>query len=345
MLTLITCPTCHHKFTVPEGSMGQRRTCPNCEAIFVAGKSVAESNGPVGTEPRRGLLERAAEESQASKMPLDKTMLAETPQTIKYNCPRCKKPLESPVSEAGTKKPCPHCSGRLQVPAKPAAAPGVDPLNKTMLGEAETIPAAKPQAIPATPQAAPAVQTALVPEQNPWKKYAIGGGVGLLLLIVVLQFLGKQSLDSEHAKLLHDQKTELEKLRADIEQKTALLLQQRDMDAKQRKDWDDLKAKQDARQKEWDQERALELKRLASLNDEKQAADAKARLEAKQREREEEIRAADERRLKTERETRERLETLQRQLDNANQRNTTIIQQPPPAPAYPWWYYHRYYPW
>jgi hypothetical protein len=60
MLTLITCPTCHHKFSVPEGSMGQRRTCPNCESIFVAGKSVAESNGRINGQSRRGLLERAA---------------------------------------------------------------------------------------------------------------------------------------------------------------------------------------------------------------------------------------------------------------------------------------------
>src|SRR5262249_1618339 len=136
MLTLITCPTCHHKFSVPEGNMGQRSTCPNCQAIFMAGKSVAESDGRINGSTRRGLLERAADGAASPPLPLDKTMLGEVEAPIRYNCPRCKKPLESPASEAGTKKPCPYCSGRLQVPAAPAR-PTIDPLNKTLLASAE----------------------------------------------------------------------------------------------------------------------------------------------------------------------------------------------------------------
>ena len=111
MLTLITCPTCHHKFTVPEGNMGQRSTCPNCQSIFVAGKSVAESDGRVNGA-RLGLLERAAAEAQVATLPLDKTMLGETEAPIHYNCPRCKAPLEAPASEAGTKLR--DCLARLE---------------------------------------------------------------------------------------------------------------------------------------------------------------------------------------------------------------------------------------
>ena len=53
---------------------------------------------------------------------LNKTMLAAdeglpAAPPIKYNCPSCKKPLESPASEAGVKKPCPACGQRHQVPA------------------------------------------------------------------------------------------------------------------------------------------------------------------------------------------------------------------------------------
>src|SRR5262245_40643740 len=151
MLTLITCPTCHHKFTVPEGSMVQRSTCPNCQSIFVAGKSVAESDGRINGGPRRGLLERAAVEAQSPPLPLDKTMLGEVEAPIRYNCPRCKKPLESPASEAGTKKPCPYCSGRLQVPAAPPR-PTADPgLNKTLLGECTDHPATAPTPVSVAP--------------------------------------------------------------------------------------------------------------------------------------------------------------------------------------------------
>lgn len=123
MFSLITCPTCNHKLTIPEGDMGKLRTCPNCRTRFLAGASVAEQPA------------------------------------ITYNCPRCDKPLEAPAIEAGTKKPCPLCGQRHLVPAAPpvpaeaglnktmltadknsaAAAPprtaAPDPLNKTMLGK------------------------------------------------------------------------------------------------------------------------------------------------------------------------------------------------------------------
>jgi DNA-directed RNA polymerase subunit RPC12/RpoP len=118
--------------------MGQRRTCPNCEALFVAGKSVAEANGHANGAARRGLLERAGAEAPSARPPIDRTMLGEVAAMIRYNCPRCKKPLESPASEAGMKKPCPDCGGRLQVPAQPAGAPAPDPLNKTLLASADS---------------------------------------------------------------------------------------------------------------------------------------------------------------------------------------------------------------
>src|SRR6516164_7171509 len=109
MLTLISCPTCHHKFTIPEGAMGKRHTCPNCQSLFVAGKSVAEEVAKRGAP---SMLSAAANApsmlSAGAKGPggMDKTMLGEVDAApIKYNCPRCKKPLESPASEAGTKKP------------------------------------------------------------------------------------------------------------------------------------------------------------------------------------------------------------------------------------------------
>jgi DNA-directed RNA polymerase subunit RPC12/RpoP len=66
---------------------------------------------------------------------------------IKYNCPRCKAPLESPASEALMKKPCPKCGQRLQVPAAPPppapVAAGGPNLNKTMLAGDESKPPIK----------------------------------------------------------------------------------------------------------------------------------------------------------------------------------------------------------
>lgn len=350
MLTLITCPTCQHKFSVAEGSMGQRSTCPNCQSIFVAGKSVAESNGRLNGNSRKGLLERAANDAPAVKGPLDQTMLGETAAPappIRYNCPRCKKPLEAPANEAGTKKPCPSCGGRLQVPAAPPPAPTIDPLNKTLLAEGTPTPPPPTPATPswsaATPVSAAAIASVAPPPKDPTRayKYVIAGLVAVGVLFAVLYFVGKTGANNEYEKMLQAQKTELDKLRAEIDQKTTAFTQQQQLEAQQRKAWDEQRAKQEARQRELDRERELELQRLAILNDQKQAADARARLDAKQRELEAERRAAAEQQARSERETREQLEALKRQLENANKQQTTIIQAPPP-PVHPWWHYYRH---
>ncbi|MFO0970481.1 MAG: hypothetical protein U0793_33465 [Gemmataceae bacterium] len=117
MISYVNCPACHNTVKVEEGQMGKRLTCPRCNSPFLASQ-------PAGAAVPAGAT------------PLNKTMLGEIEPPIHYSCPRCKKPLEDPASEAGTKKPCPHCGQRVQVPAAaPAAAPA--PLNKTMLGQTE----------------------------------------------------------------------------------------------------------------------------------------------------------------------------------------------------------------
>jgi DNA-directed RNA polymerase subunit RPC12/RpoP len=75
-----------------------------------------------------------------------KTMVGESAPPIKYNCPRCKAPLEAPASEAGTKKNCPNCTQRLQVPAapKPEPAAASPKLDKTMLASGESAAPPRP---------------------------------------------------------------------------------------------------------------------------------------------------------------------------------------------------------
>src|SRR6516162_7104069 len=123
MFAVITCPACQYKFSIPEGDMGKRHVCPNCQSPFFAGKSVAEAVGAAASAGMAASVGTAANPSYA------KTMLGETAPPIKYNCPRCKAPLEAPAIEAGTKKPCPACGQRLQVPAAPPPAPAVAPSN------------------------------------------------------------------------------------------------------------------------------------------------------------------------------------------------------------------------
>jgi DNA-directed RNA polymerase subunit RPC12/RpoP/Skp family chaperone for outer membrane proteins len=128
MLANVTCPACHHKFWLDESQMGSRQICPSCNSPFFAGKSMAEARvgAPAGPAAQAGYA---------------KTMLTDdSAPPIKYNCPRCKAALEAASSEAGTKKNCPQCTQRHQVPAQlklepSAAGPN---LNKTMLAGDES---------------------------------------------------------------------------------------------------------------------------------------------------------------------------------------------------------------
>jgi DNA-directed RNA polymerase subunit RPC12/RpoP len=328
MLTLITCPTCHHKFPVPESGAGQRRTCPNCDSVFVGEKQASE-NGRTNGSSRRGLLERAADEASAARPPMDRTMLAEVDAPIKYNCPRCKTALESPTSESGMKKPCPSCGGRLQVPPAPAPVSANPALNKTMLGVSDFGPQTVAPAPFAPTAFAPDLSQASAPiptiaGPSPGQLFAEHGwkvGVGALLVVgvvlIALCFQGKSPADQEQEKLLQAQKLELERLKGDIETKTALLQQQQDAETKQHKVWQETKTKQEEKQRELDRERDLEMRRVATLNDEKFAAETKFRLDQKQRELEEQRKKADEQQAKAEQEMRDQIDQLRKQLEAA----------------------------
>jgi transcription elongation factor Elf1 len=130
MFASVVCPACQYKDSIPEGDMGKRLICPNCKCPFLAGRSADEADVPM--------------KLQAGADPgFNKTMLTDSGPPIRFNCPRCKKPLEVPAIDAGVKKPCPACGQRLQVPATstlPAPAAPQRDLNKTLLAGDESKP-------------------------------------------------------------------------------------------------------------------------------------------------------------------------------------------------------------
>src|SRR5262245_27230807 len=130
MLANVTCPACQHRYWLDEGEMLSRQVCPKCQAAFFAGKSTAEP--------------KAATVPPSSPASYAKTMYTEPAPPIKYNCPRCKATLEADALEGGTKKNCPNCSQRHQVPAAKVepAAPAPE-LNKTLLASDESAPPIK----------------------------------------------------------------------------------------------------------------------------------------------------------------------------------------------------------
>jgi DNA-directed RNA polymerase subunit RPC12/RpoP len=336
----VHCPTCRHKFTIPEGAMGNRLTCPNCHAPFLAGKSVGEADVAVRTQPQAAALNR--------------TMLAETAPPITYNCPRCKKPLESPAIEAGTKKHCPGCGQRLQVPAAPPAAqPG---LNKTILACNEG------NAAPASQRAETAFQAAAAsqgpdptvprfvsnlratgvplwwPQTGAQRTFAIIG-IAIAAFFFLSFLTGPSKADLEKYK---NAQVELEKLKAEIERDKALLEQKKQFEAEKQRIWDAEMAANKARQDRLDQQRNLDQQNEKYRNDKAAAEAAKAKLDREQAEIDQRSRDAEAKRNKDLEDLRAETARLQRELTQSNQRATTIIQQP--APYYPWhpW---RYYPW
>jgi DNA-directed RNA polymerase subunit RPC12/RpoP len=350
MFTLVTCPTCQHKFTVPEAAMGKRHTCPSCQSPFLAGKSVGEADAPV---PMRY--------EPAPAAAFNKTMLGETAPPITYNCPRCKKPLESPAIEAGTKKPCPSCGQRLQVPAAPPAAAQPN-LNKTILASDESkaqlspivgVPLAVPgPAGAATVPASPPAAGGKGPLKLTPRMYAIGGVVGggilllLLACVATMLFSGPSSAEREkYAKAQQDfenAKKELETLKKEIQQRETVLAQQKQLELEHQRQMDKLTAENKQRQDKLDFERTI----ANNLNDEKKAAQAKALLDQQQRDIDAAKMAALQLQQKNELELKTKLATLEADLAAQKQRATTIINQPPPPVYYyPPYSPYAYWPW
>jgi DNA-directed RNA polymerase subunit RPC12/RpoP len=137
MLANVTCPACQHKYWIQEGEMGSRQICPNCQSPFFAGASVAEARPSASASASSTSAPAALQPSYA------KTMIGDSAPLIKYACPRCKTPLEG---EAGTKRNCPSCTQRHQVPAqsKPEPAAAAPNLNKTMLAGDESAAPPRP---------------------------------------------------------------------------------------------------------------------------------------------------------------------------------------------------------
>jgi DNA-directed RNA polymerase subunit RPC12/RpoP len=121
MYCTVTCPVCGHKQRVPEHQMGRKVRCPHCQSYFLAGAST-----PLETRVKAEPPASAAASPPAPLAPAVAPPAAPGEEPIRYNCPRCGRPLEAPRSMAGQKLNCPGCSQRLQIPTPaPAAAPPV----------------------------------------------------------------------------------------------------------------------------------------------------------------------------------------------------------------------------
>jgi DNA-directed RNA polymerase subunit RPC12/RpoP len=158
MFMNVTCPMCGHKWRVPERAMGQQVSCPACSKSFqcsaVAPPSLTTPPTPAQQPP-----------APVQAMPQARAVQVQPDQSIHYRCPRCAKPLESPVAMAGQKVNCTDCGQRLQIPQ--AATPS--PINRTILANEETAPKVTPQvpaSSPLPPSPAP-VQAELIPAAVP----------------------------------------------------------------------------------------------------------------------------------------------------------------------------------
>jgi predicted Zn finger-like uncharacterized protein len=150
MFMNVTCPACGHKWRVSERMLGQQVKCPACSKSFPCG-SVSPPSLATPPTPADQPPVRVTPQAQAAQ--------AQQDHTIHYRCPRCAKPLESPVHMAGSKGNCPDCGQRLQIPHA-SNPPPPSPVNKTMLAVEEPAATATPQLpVAGTPPAPPAPVT------------------------------------------------------------------------------------------------------------------------------------------------------------------------------------------
>ena len=207
--------------------------CPRCQAAQEAPSIEAGTKKPCSACGQRLQVPAAPPTAATAPQPnLNKTMMASDARVpaappIKYNCPSCKKPLESPASEAGIKKPCPACGQRLQIPAAPPRPLPPNP-NKTLLASDSTRPQSQGgqpgYSTPSAPGAAPGASAPAPAGQITIGSYTISirtlvlAVVGILFLLVVVPAVirGGKTEDLEAAAA---QKKEIERVNAEVERK------------------------------------------------------------------------------------------------------------------------------
>ena len=203
------------------------------------------------------------------------------------------------------------------------------------------------------------------------KPYAIGAAIvgglfflGFFACLLAMIFSGPSRADREKYELAKQDfakaQKELEELKKAIQEKEALMTQQRQAELNLKTKWDDFerklereKAAQEARQKELEQKQQLD--RVLYANDVKKKEEADRILQEKQREldeakresiRQQQLEAAKQRQLELE--NKKQLEILQAELraSKANAEKATIIVSTPPyyPPPPPFWH-PGYYRW
>jgi uncharacterized membrane-anchored protein YhcB (DUF1043 family)/DNA-directed RNA polymerase subunit RPC12/RpoP len=250
---------------------------------------------------------------------------------IKYNCPSCKKPLESPASEAGVKKPCPACGQRHQVPAAPLRP---NP-NKTMLvtdaNSPQPVGGQPAYSTPAAPGAAPGAVAPAMPRQITIGSYnlsvrnlAIGAAVVVFLLFIGQALIrGGRVEDAEAAaakrRELEKVTEELERRKADVEKMNQIVADDRSRFAKLEDEMHDTYRNAINRLKDDKQKEEMKAEQLA--------AEAKLAREKSEREAEHQRKMAE----------------IKAEADKAQRAQQAVVAQPP-AYYYPY-HWRYYYPW
>jgi DNA-directed RNA polymerase subunit RPC12/RpoP len=322
--------------------------CPRCQAPLEAPPSEAGLKKGCSSCGQRLQVPAAPPPPQAPQQPnLNKTMLAGDSRLppappIKYNCPSCQKPLESPSNEAGTKKPCPACGQRLQIPAAPPPPMTHNP-NKTILAGATNGSQAgggqygypTPSAVGATPPApAAAGQITIGSYTIPKSTFGLGVAAVCLLLffLIVLLFVVVPAINhggkvGDEAAIAAHQR-ELERAAADVEQKKAKLDELTRWQSDQMKKYDDLERETKNNYRD----------AMRNLTDQKQIAEMRDRQE---RDKEEQ----DRKKREMENEYQRKIAEANAATEKAKAAQQTVIQAaPPPVYYYPpyswryWWY-------
>jgi DNA-directed RNA polymerase subunit RPC12/RpoP len=335
------CPRCQAPLEAPAAEAGIKKPCPACGQRLQV--PAAPPPPPAAAAPAPGL---------------NKTMLAGNDSSpaappIKYNCPRCKKPLESPAGEAGTKKPCPACGQRHQVPAAPPVAAGPNP-NKTMLVTDSSSPqpyGGQPGYAAAPGQAVPTAALAPAPaginiggHTVPPLTLALAAVAALFLLcsgliVVPAVVRGGKADDPAAAAAL---KKDIDRANEEVKRRQDDLERATRFEAETREKIKELVTKQTA-----DDQRMRDDLRdaLRRISDEKQRAELEDRFRDKQRQAEEDRRRSEEEQQKLLAKAKAEMEAKAKELEAAKQQQQTIIQTPPPVYYYPPYHWRYYYPW
>ncbi len=97
------CPHCGLPVRTPAATAGKKGKCPNCSAVVQI--------------PKQSTVSTPASTGHKRLIPVSQSAAVDASTRLEFQCPRCTKPVRTPLGAAGKKGKCPTCGAIVDIPS------------------------------------------------------------------------------------------------------------------------------------------------------------------------------------------------------------------------------------